>query len=147
MVLLLVLPAVALPLRGTIPRALLVRAEPRQATANWPAAAATFNEVPEGKLSPSGQSWMDGIVFSRTQPKLAAYTHILLFGEATPEDLIPATRETYDGPVIVGEDLMQFDIGDEVTVTENPLTPPPKKVAFFHKSCVFPKKLHFPQKK
>ena len=41
MVLLLVLPAVALPLRGTIPCALLVRAEPRQATANWPAAAAT----------------------------------------------------------------------------------------------------------
>ena len=41
MVLLLVLPAVALPLRGTIPRALLVRAEPRQDTANWPAAAAT----------------------------------------------------------------------------------------------------------
>ena len=34
MVLLLVLAAVALPLRGTIPRALLVRAEPRQATAN-----------------------------------------------------------------------------------------------------------------
>jgi ribonuclease Z len=66
-----------------------------------------------------------GIVFSRTKPKLAAYTHILLFGEATPDDLIPATRATYDGPVVVGEDLMQFDIGAEVTVTENPLTPPP----------------------
>jgi hypothetical protein len=26
---------------------------------------------------------------------------------------------------VVGEDLMQFDIGDDVTVTENPLTPPP----------------------
>lgn len=66
-----------------------------------------------------------GIVFSRTKPKLAAYTHILLFGDATPDDLIPATRETYDGPVVVGEDLMQFDIGEEITVTEYPLSPPP----------------------
>lgn len=41
MVLLLLLSAVVLPLRDTIPRALLVRAEPRQATANYPPAAAT----------------------------------------------------------------------------------------------------------
>lgn len=57
-----------------------------------------------------------GTVFSRTRPKLAAYTHLLLFGDATPHDLIPATRPTYDGPLVVGEDLMQFDIGDEVRV-------------------------------
>lgn len=67
-----------------------------------------------------------GIVFARTRPKLAAYNHILLFGEATPDDLIPATRETYDGPLVVGEDLMQFDIGDdEVKVTELPRMAPP----------------------
>lgn len=66
-----------------------------------------------------------GIVFSRTRPKLAAYTHILLFGDATSDDLVPATRETYDGPLVVGEDLMQFDIGDEVTITETPKEPPP----------------------
>jgi len=59
-----------------------------------------------------------GIVFSRVKPKLAAYTHILLFGDATSDDLISATRPTYDGPLVVGEDLMQFDIGDEVTVTQ-----------------------------
>lgn len=67
-----------------------------------------------------------GIVFSRTRPKLAAYNHILLFGDATSDDLIPATRENYDGPVVVGEDLMQFDIGEEVEITEHLLTPPPK---------------------
>ena len=55
-----------------------------------------------------------GVVFTRTQPRLAAYTHLLLFGEATPADLIPATRGTYDGPLVVGEDLMRFEIGDEV---------------------------------
>ncbi|MDE0355474.1 MAG: MBL fold metallo-hydrolase [Deltaproteobacteria bacterium] len=55
-----------------------------------------------------------GVVFARTKPKLAVYTHLLLFGEATAGDLIPATRATYDGPLLVGKDAMQFDIGDEV---------------------------------
>jgi ribonuclease Z len=32
------------------------------------------------------------------------------------EDLIAETRQTYDGPLEVGEDLMQFAIGDTVTV-------------------------------
>ena len=42
---------------------------------------------------------------------------LLLFGKATAEELIPATRATYDGPIVVGEDLMRFDIGADVTVT------------------------------
>ena len=57
-----------------------------------------------------------GIVFSRAQPKLAVYNHLLLFGDAKAEDLIPATRAEYSGPLIVGEDLMAFDIGDTVEV-------------------------------
>lgn len=72
-----------------------------------------------------------GKVFSRTKPKLAAYTHILLFGGATSDDLIPATRGTYDGPLIVGEDLMQFTIGDEVEVTQIPAGPGPNDVGSF----------------
>jgi hypothetical protein len=52
-------------------------------------------------------------------PKLAAYTHLLLFGEATPADMVTATRGTYDGPLVVGEDLMQFEIGDEVRVNRS----------------------------
>ena len=55
-----------------------------------------------------------GTVFARTRPRLAVYNHILLFGEATDADLIPATRATYPGPLVLGEDLMQFEIGDEV---------------------------------
>jgi ribonuclease Z len=55
-----------------------------------------------------------GEVFARVRPKLAVYNHLLLFGSATPEDLIPATRKKYDGPLIVGTDLLQIDIGDEV---------------------------------
>ena len=66
-----------------------------------------------------------GMVFTRTKPKLAVYTHILLFGEATSDDLIPATRPSYDGPLMVGEDLMRFEIGEDVRVLQFPITPPP----------------------
>ena len=55
-----------------------------------------------------------GVVLSRTQPKLAVYNHLLLFGGAKPEDLIPATRKNYSGPLLVGEDLMQIEIGENV---------------------------------
>jgi len=55
-----------------------------------------------------------GTVFARAQPKLAVYNHLLLFGRATPEDLIPATRQKYAGPLIVGEDLLQIDVGQEI---------------------------------
>lgn len=72
-----------------------------------------------------------GRVFSRTKPKLAVYNHILLFGGATADDLIPATRPTYDGPLMVGADLMQFDIGEEVQATQFPMGPPPNDQCTF----------------
>jgi ribonuclease Z len=34
----------------------------------------------------------------------------------TPDDVVAATRETYDGPLVIGEDLMSFEIGETVTV-------------------------------
>jgi ribonuclease Z len=55
-----------------------------------------------------------GEVFARVRPKLAVYNHLLLFGSARPEDLIPATRPKYDGRLIVGEDLLQIDVGAEM---------------------------------
>jgi ribonuclease Z len=62
-----------------------------------------------------------GQVFALTRPKLAAYTHIVAIGNAqfpppTAEDFVAQTRQTYDGPLVVGEDLMTFDIGETVTV-------------------------------
>ena len=33
--------------------------------------------------------------------------------------MVTATRGTYDGPLVVGEDLMQFEIGDEVRVNRS----------------------------
>jgi ribonuclease Z len=32
------------------------------------------------------------------------------------DEVVTETRQTYDGPLEVGEDLMSFEIGDEVTV-------------------------------
>lgn len=55
-----------------------------------------------------------GEVFARVRPKLAVYNHLLLFGSARPGDLIPETRKNYTGPLAVGEDLLQIEIGEEV---------------------------------
>jgi ribonuclease Z len=61
------------------------------------------------------------MVFSRTKPKLAAYTHLVFLASerippATFDDLLAETRQTYAGPLEIGEDLMSFEIGDEVVV-------------------------------
>lgn len=58
-----------------------------------------------------------GEVFARVRPKLAVYNHLLLFGSARPEDLLPATRKKYDGALIVGSDLLQVEIGSEILAT------------------------------
>ena len=62
-----------------------------------------------------------GRVFAQTRPKLAAYTHVVQFASSTVppssiEDMMAQTRQSYDGPLEMGEDLMSFEIGDTVTV-------------------------------
>jgi len=62
-----------------------------------------------------------GLVFSRTRPRLAAYTHLVFLASqkippATLDDLLAETRQTYGGPLEIGEDLMSFEIGEDVTV-------------------------------
>jgi ribonuclease Z len=62
-----------------------------------------------------------GRVFSQARPKLAAYTHIVLLGSEqipppTIDDIVAETRQTYSGPLVAGEDLMAFEIGDVVAV-------------------------------
>lgn len=61
-----------------------------------------------------------GMVFAQAKPKLAVYTHIVLqsnekFPEPTLAEVVAETRQTYGGPLVVGEDLMSFEIGDTVT--------------------------------
>ena len=62
-----------------------------------------------------------GAIFARTQPKLAAFTHLVfLASEKVPpasiDDLIAETRQAYDGPLVVGEDRMSFEIGETVEI-------------------------------
>lgn len=57
-----------------------------------------------------------GTVFARIHPKLAVYSHIAQLGTpAAPApglaEIVAETRQTYQGPLVVGEDLMTFDIG------------------------------------
>jgi len=62
-----------------------------------------------------------GRVFAQTRPKLAAFTHVVLLASNTVrpptlDDLVSEVRQTYDGPLEVGEDLMSFEIGETVTM-------------------------------
>ena len=62
-----------------------------------------------------------GMVFQRARPKLAAYTHLVFLANervspASAADLITETRQSYSGPLVVGEDLMSFEIGKTVHV-------------------------------
>jgi ribonuclease Z len=58
-------------------------------------------------------------VFRLAAPGLAVFNHLVLIGDETcpppsVQDLIDAARETYDGMLVVGEDLMSFDVGQGV---------------------------------
>jgi ribonuclease Z len=56
-----------------------------------------------------------GSIFQRVHPNLAVYSHIVLLGVSV-EDLVNRTRATYSGPLVVGEDLMRFVVGQDVAV-------------------------------
>lgn len=63
-----------------------------------------------------------GEIFEQTQPKMAVYSHIVngIPGRVpgiSEDVLVERTRESYDGPLTVGSDLMTFLItGDEVRI-------------------------------
>ena len=64
-----------------------------------------------------------GQVFSLAKPKMAVYSHLVFLASdkvprATVDDIVAGTRETYSGPLQVGEDLMSFEIGDTVIVRQ-----------------------------
>jgi ribonuclease Z len=60
-----------------------------------------------------------GEVFARTRPRLAVYSHIVP-SNATEQDLIPPTRKSYLGPVVVGQDLMVIDVGEKIGIRCGP---------------------------
>ena len=57
-----------------------------------------------------------GAIFSEVKPKLAVYSHIVL-REITNAELVLRTRESYEGPLMIGEDLQRFVVtADDITV-------------------------------
>jgi ribonuclease Z len=62
-----------------------------------------------------------GRVFAQAKPKLAVYTHLVLLASeqispVTLGELVAETRQTYNGPLEIGEDLMSFEIMDKIVV-------------------------------
>ena len=55
-------------------------------------------------------------VFAATKPRLAIYSHVILFGDASDDDVLSATRKDYPGRVEVGTDLTVIEIGDAIDV-------------------------------
>jgi ribonuclease Z len=63
-----------------------------------------------------------GMVFAQTKPKLAVFTHLVFLASEqvsapTNADLLAETRQTYSGPLEIGEDLMSFEIGETISVS------------------------------
>jgi ribonuclease Z len=64
-----------------------------------------------------------GRIFAMAEPKLAVYTHLVNlsapgFPVVSDEEIVEATRTTYDGPLVVGHDLLGIEIGDTVALFE-----------------------------
>jgi ribonuclease Z len=56
-----------------------------------------------------------GSIFQRVRPRLAVYSHIILMGVGVDE-VVKRTRASYSGPLVVGEDLMRFIVGEDVSI-------------------------------
>jgi len=62
-----------------------------------------------------------GEIFRETSTKMGVYSHIILPGfESTDSDALAElerrTRETYDGPLALGVDLLRFVVGDRIEI-------------------------------
>ncbi|MDN5924033.1 MAG: MBL fold metallo-hydrolase [Xanthomonadales bacterium] len=63
-----------------------------------------------------------GKIFARVKPRLAVFTHLALlttdraFPPPTTADVLRRARAFWPGRIVVGEDLMTIDIGDEITL-------------------------------
>ncbi|MEP6472018.1 MAG: MBL fold metallo-hydrolase [Acidobacteriota bacterium] len=62
-----------------------------------------------------------GRVFAQARPGLAVFTHLALLGgpggrRPSVQDVMTETRETYGGPLEIGEDLMRIVVGETIRV-------------------------------
>ena len=79
-----------------------------------------FEEIIAHHTSPEDA----GRIFAMSRPKLAAFTHIIVLKanqplDVPPSDVLARARTTYDGPLVLGEDLMRFRIDRDVEVFDS----------------------------
>ena len=79
-----------------------------------------FKEITAHHTSPEDA----GRIFAMSRPKLAAFTHIIVLKanqplDVPPSDVLARARTTYDGPLVLGEDLMRFQIDRDVEVFDS----------------------------
>jgi len=55
-------------------------------------------------------------IFNQVKPKLAAYSHIAKLYGHTEQEILNKTKASYQGQIIMGEDLMTFLVSDTVSV-------------------------------
>jgi ribonuclease Z len=65
-------------------------------------------------------------VFARARPRLAVYSHIVIFGGVDESDILARTRRGYGGPVLLGQDLMSVNVGDTVATSRPRAAAPPR---------------------
>jgi ribonuclease Z len=58
-------------------------------------------------------------LFNEVRPKLAVFSHIVL-RDIPVEEVMRTTRQSYAGPLQLGEDLMRFHVGNKVTIERMP---------------------------
>lgn len=58
-------------------------------------------------------------IFNEVKPKLAAYSHIVKLYGRNEQEILKRTKVNYSGPLIIGEDLMSFSVGDTVVSVSN----------------------------
>jgi ribonuclease Z len=57
-----------------------------------------------------------GRLFSRANPRLAVYYHVIQYLGVSLEEMMDRTRREYGGRVVFGEDLMGIEVGESVKV-------------------------------
>jgi len=59
-----------------------------------------------------------GEIFARANPRMAVFTHIPASSPEAMTELVGDVRERFDGPLVIGEDRMRIEIGDQIRVVE-----------------------------
>ncbi|MEO6813266.1 MAG: MBL fold metallo-hydrolase [Ginsengibacter sp.] len=55
-------------------------------------------------------------IFNLVKPKLAVFYHLVRLYGSTTEEIMKRAKAGYQGPLVLGEDLMSFSVGDSITV-------------------------------